>query len=91
MRSCTYTCTGVLFYSLQNGDTLLHLVAKGHQIITLERLLSTPGIDVNIKDKVCCPLNVKFISEYSGSSPNKITQKYDHLTDHNHFANPTTI
>ena len=41
-----------LLYPLQYGDTPLHLVAwRGHPTC-LERLLSTPGIDVNVKDWV---------------------------------------
>ena len=41
-----------LLYPLQHGDTPLHLAAlKGHTTC-VEHLLSTPGIDVNIKDGV---------------------------------------
>ena len=40
-----------LLYPLQGGDTPLLLAVKGHTTC-VERLLSTPGIDVNIKDKV---------------------------------------
>ena len=41
-----------LLYPLQDGDTPLHLaIRKGHTTY-VERLLSTPGIDVNMKDKV---------------------------------------
>ena len=41
-----------LLYPLQYGDTPLHLVAwRGHPTC-LERLLSTPGIDVNVKSEV---------------------------------------
>ena len=41
-----------LLYPLQDGDTPLHLAAwKGHDIC-VKHLLSTPGIDVNIKDRV---------------------------------------
>ena len=45
-----------LLYPLQDGNTLLHLAAKGgHTSITcMEYLLSTPGIDVNIKNRVSC-------------------------------------
>ena len=32
----------------------LHLAARGGHSACVERLLSTPGIDVNIKDKVSC-------------------------------------
>ena len=41
-----------LLYPLQDGDTPLHRAAKRGQTTFVERLLSTPGIDVNIKDKV---------------------------------------
>ena len=41
-----------LLYPLQDGHTPLHLAAwKGHDTC-VKQLLSTPGIDVNIKDKV---------------------------------------
>ena len=39
-------------YPLQLGQTPLHLAVGGAQTTCVERLLSTPGIDVNIKDKV---------------------------------------
>ena len=41
-----------LFYPLQGGDTPLHLAAMGHHTACVEYLLSTPGIDVNIKNRV---------------------------------------
>ena len=42
-----------LFYSLQGGDTPLHLaVTEGGHTTCVEHLLSTPGIDVNIKNQV---------------------------------------
>ena len=41
-----------LLYPLQDGDTPLLLAAKGGHTACVELLLSTPGIDVNIKDKV---------------------------------------
>ena len=41
-----------LLYPLQGGDTPLHLATKGRHTTCAERLLSTPGIDVNIHDKV---------------------------------------
>ena len=41
-----------LLYTLQRGDTPLHCAAdKGH-ITCVEHLLSTPGINVNIKNEV---------------------------------------
>ena len=41
-----------LLYPLQDGNTPLHLAAReGHTTCT-EHLLSTPGIDVNIKNRV---------------------------------------
>ena len=47
-----------LLYPLQHGNTPLHLAARGGHTTCVERLLSTPGIDVNIKDRVsCCFLN----------------------------------
>ena len=61
-------CTCVLFvptmltellYPLQIGYTPLFLAAKKCDIACVEHLLSTPGIDVNIEDRVswsiqCC-------------------------------------
>ena len=41
-----------LLYPLQNGDTPLHLAAMGGLTTCVEHLLSTPGIDVNIRNKV---------------------------------------
>ena len=40
-----------LLYPLQNGDTPLHYAAREGHTPCVERLLSTPGIDVNIKNK----------------------------------------
>ena len=39
-------------HPLKDGDTPLHLAAKGGHTTWVERLLSTPGIDVNIINKV---------------------------------------
>ena len=41
-----------LLYSLKEGDTPLHLALRGGHTISAECLISTPGIDVNAKDKV---------------------------------------
>ena len=41
-----------LLYPLQDGNTPLHIAAKRGHTSCVERLLSTPGIDVNIKDRV---------------------------------------
>ena len=41
-----------LLYPLQWGDTPLHLAVKEGHTTCVEHLLSTPGIDVNIKDEV---------------------------------------
>ena len=41
-----------LLYPLQDGDTLLNVALKKGHTIYVERLLSTPGIDVTTKDKV---------------------------------------
>ena len=41
-----------LLYPLQDGDTPFHLAAEGIDTTCVERLLSTPGIDVNIEDWV---------------------------------------
>ena len=41
-----------LLYPLQLGHTPLHLAAWGGHTTCVEHLLSTPGIDVNIKDRV---------------------------------------
>ena len=41
-----------LLYPLQDGGTPLHFAALKAHTTCVEHLLSTPGIDVNIKDKV---------------------------------------
>ena len=41
-----------LFYPLQYGYTPLHIAAEGGHTTCVEHLLSTPGINVNIKDYV---------------------------------------
>ena len=41
-----------LLYSLQDGYTPLHLAAREGHTMCFEHLLSTPSIDVNIKDGV---------------------------------------
>ena len=41
-----------LLYSLQEGNTPLHLAAMGGHTTCVECLLSTPGIDVNIQNVV---------------------------------------
>ena len=41
-----------LLYPLQHGYTPLHLAARGCHTTCVEHLLSTPGIDVNIKSEV---------------------------------------
>ena len=41
-----------LLYPLQGGYTPLHHAVMGGHSTCVERLLSTPGIDVNIKDEV---------------------------------------
>ena len=41
-----------LLYPLQYGNTPLHVAAMGGHTTCMEHLLSTPGIDVNIQDKV---------------------------------------
>ena len=41
-----------LLYPLQVGNTPLHLAARKGRTTCVEHFLSTPGIDVNIKDKV---------------------------------------
>ena len=48
-----------LLYTLQCGDTPLHLSAKGSHTTCVEYLLSAPGIDVTIEDRVSWsdPLN----------------------------------
>ena len=46
------TMLAKLLYPLQYGDTPLHLTADRGHTTCVEHLLSTPGIDVNIKDGV---------------------------------------
>ena len=41
-----------LLYPLQGGDTPLHHAASDGHTTCVECLLSIPGIDVNIEDKV---------------------------------------
>ena len=41
-----------LLYPLQVGNTPLRWAAAGGHIACVEHLLSTPGIDVNFKDRV---------------------------------------
>ena len=41
-----------LLYPFQDGDTPLHLAARRGYTTCVEHLLSTPGIDVNIGNKV---------------------------------------
>ena len=41
-----------MLYSLQGRNTPLHLAASLGHTSCVEHLLSTPGIDVNIKDSV---------------------------------------
>ena len=43
-----HTCTCI--YPLQNDNSPLHLAVSGGHATCVERLLSTPGIDVNIKN-----------------------------------------
>ena len=52
------TMLSELFYPLQDGYTPLHLAAVGGHSTCVEYLLSTPGIDVNIKN------NVSWSTEY---------------------------
>ena len=46
------TMLSELLYPLQSGNIPLHLAARGGHILCVEHLLSTPGIDVNIKNEV---------------------------------------
>ena len=41
-----------ILYPLQYGYSPLHLAANGGHTTCVEHLVSTPGIDVNIKDMV---------------------------------------
>ena len=45
-----------LLHALQYCDTPLHQAASGGHATCVECLLPTPGIDVNIKDKVSCSI-----------------------------------
>ena len=53
--------TGLL-YQLQNGDTPLHLAARGGHTTCVEHLLSTSGIDVNSTNEVSHSIGYCFIS-----------------------------
>ena len=44
--------TELFTHPLQDGYTPLHYAAKGGHTTCVEHLLSTPGIDVMIQDKV---------------------------------------
>ena len=48
---CTFMLTELL-YPIQYGNSPLHLAAREGNATCVEHLLSTPGIDVNIKGKV---------------------------------------
>ena len=41
-----------VLYPLQAGSTPLHFAARGGHITCVEHLLSIPGVDVNVKNKV---------------------------------------
>ena len=41
-----------VLYPLQDGLALLYIAARGGHTTCVEHLLSTPGIDVNIKGEV---------------------------------------
>ena len=51
---CLVTCLFNLPF--QNGDTPLHLAARGGHTNCMESLLTTADINVNIQDMVSCPL-----------------------------------
>ena len=46
------TVSSMMLAELQCGNTPLHLAESGGQTTCVECLLSTPGIDVNIKNRV---------------------------------------
>ena len=47
-----YIVPTMLAELLQDGCTALHLAAREGQTTRVDHLCSTPGIDVNIQDKV---------------------------------------
>ena len=49
-----------LLYPLQFGYTPLHLAVKGGHSTCVKHLISTPGIDVNIKDYVSWILIIRY-------------------------------
>ena len=51
-----------LLYPLQCGRTPLHYATLGGHITCVEHLLSTPGIGVNIKDRVSWSMSDVFLS-----------------------------
>ena len=66
-----------LLYPLQREYTPLHLAAWGGHTTCVEHLLSTPGIDVNIKNWVSCsmepplppPLTISTVSWFTIDIP----------------------
>ena len=52
ITTCVHEYIVLLNYPLQDGYTPLHLAAEGGHTICMECLLSTPGIDVNMKNFV---------------------------------------
>ena len=52
-----------LLYPLQDGYTPLHYAAERGNTTSVEHLLSTPGIDVNIKDRVSWSIECCYISQ----------------------------
>ena len=55
-------CLTELLYPLQNGNTPLHCTAMGGHTTCVERLLSTPGIDVNNANRVSWSIECKELS-----------------------------
>ena len=53
-----------LLYPLQDGSTPLHLGVKGGHVTCVEHLLSTPGIEVNIKINVSWSIEIRMLHEH---------------------------
>ena len=68
-----YICN--LYPPLQYDYTPLHLAARGGHTACVDHFLSTPGIDVNIKDKVRCSV-INSANTHLADLPGSCYRKY---------------